>query len=241
MTSAPIGAYRHHMKRFARVVIVLVALAVVVDFGAKLLVENVAARALSSRRGVNGSVDVSFGGFPFLWSLKDRRFGSVTVEATDVRSGGFATGSVEPASEARMGSLRLVLEDVTIAGDVWRDGSDGRVSASAGRGSATLGQNALNRMVPSEYSARLALRDASVGVAANVTAAGPQEVEVAEDQVRLEPGAGSGTLVIEAPAPVGAITIPLPALVDGVEFEGFDVRAGELELTFRVREVDLEL
>lgn len=226
------------MKWLVRAVIVVVVLGVLVDFGAKLLVENLAARALSSRRGVNGSVDVSFGGFPFLWSLKDRHFVSVTVEASDVRGDGFAAGS---PSEARMESVRLELEDVTVEGEVWRDGGDGRVVASRGQGSATIAQADLNRLVPSEYSARLALRDGSVRVTANATPVGPQDVEVAEDQVRLESGDGSGTLVIEAPSPVGAITIPLPVLVDGVVFEDFDVRSGELELRFSVRAVNLEL
>jgi hypothetical protein len=230
------------VKRLVRVLVVLIVLAVVVDFGAKLLVQNLAARALSSRRGVNGSVDVSFGGFPFLLALKDRSFGSVTVEAEDVRSGGFTTAQdVAPASEARMESVRLELEDVTIEGDVWRDDSDGRVSATSGEGAATLSQNALNRMVPGEYSARLTLRDGRIRVTASAAQLGTQEVEVAEDQIRLEAGEGSGTLIIEAPAPVGAITIPLPTLVDGVVFDGFDVRAGELDLDFEVRDVNLEL
>lgn len=230
------------MKRAVRAVIVLVVLAVVVDFGAKLLVENLAARALSSRGGVDGSVDISFGGFPFLLSLTDRRFGSVTVEAEDVRSGSFTTASDgAPGSEARMESVRLELEDVTIQGDVWRDDADGRVSATSGGGSATLSQEALNRMVPSEYSARLTLRDGSIRVTASSAQLGTQEVDVAEDDVRLEPGAGSGTLVIEAPSPVGAISIPLPTLVDGVELEGLDVRRGALDLTFRVRDVTVEL
>lgn len=230
------------MKRLVRVLVVLVVLLIAVDFGAKLLVENLAGRALSSRRGVNGSVDVSFGGFPFLTSLLDKRFGSVTVEAEDVRSGGFATASgVGPASEARMDAVRLELEDVTVRGDVWSDDAGGRVSATKGRGSATIAQGVLNRMVPSEYSARLALRDGSIRVTVSSATFGEQHAEVAQDQVRLEPGSGSGTLVIEAPSPVGPISIPLPALVDGVVFEDLDLNAGELELTFRVEEVDLEL
>ncbi|HEX2294666.1 MAG TPA: DUF2993 domain-containing protein [Actinomycetota bacterium] len=228
------------MKRLTRLLIVVVVLAVAVDFGAKLLVESLAARALSSRRGVNGAVDVSFGGFPFLLALKDRRFAGVTVEAEDVRSGGFTTASApSPASETRMESVRLELDDVTVSGAVWRDG--GRVSATAGAGSATLSQSALNEMVPPEYSARLTLRDGSVRVVANAGELGTREAEVAEGDVRLEPGAGSGSLVLEAPAPVGPITIPLPTLVDGVTFDGIDVRRGELQLSFSVEDVDLEL
>lgn len=226
------------MKRLTRVLVIVAVLAVAVDFGAKLLVENLAARALSSRRGVDGSVDVSFGAFPFLPALVDEHFGSVTVEAEDVRGGGFATASASRASEVRMESVTLELEDVAVEGEVWRDGGGGRVVASEGRGSATIAQGPLNRLVPSEYSARLDLRDGAIRVTASTTPVGPQEVEVTEDQVRLEP---SGTLVIEAPSPVGAITIPLPALVDGVEFEGFEVATGALELRFSVREVSLEL
>lgn len=230
------------MKRLFRVLIVLVVLVVAVDLGAKLLVENLAAKALSSRRGVDGSVDVSFGGFPFLLALKDRHFGSVTIEATDVRSGGFMTASApSPQSETRMESVRLELEDVGVSGQVWRDDGGGRVSATSGKGSATLSQSALNKMVPPEYSAKLTLRDGSVRVVVDTGQFGTHEAEVAEDAVRLEAGAGSGTLVVEAAEPVGAITVPLPTLVEGVVFEGIDVRGGELELRFSVRDVNLEL
>jgi hypothetical protein len=229
------------MKWLLRAVIVVVVLVVVVDFGAKLLVENLAARAVSSRRGVNGSVDVSFGGFPFLLALKDRHFGSVTIEAADVRSGGLMTAAApSPGTEARMESVRLELEDVAISGQVWRDDGGGRVSATSGGGSIVLSQSALNKMVPSEYSARLALRDGSVRVLAS-TALGEQEAAVAEDDVRLEAAAGSGTLIVDTGSPVGAITIPLPTLIEGVTFDGVDVRRGELELTFSVQDVDLEL
>ncbi|HYP23210.1 MAG TPA: DUF2993 domain-containing protein [Actinomycetota bacterium] len=230
------------MKWLLRALVVLVVLLVAVDFGAKLLVENLASRALSNRRGVNGSVDVSFGGFPFLLALKDRRFGNVTIEADDVRSGGFMTASApSPQSEVRMDSVRLELEDVAVSGQVWRDDGDGRVSATSGGGSAVLSQSALNKMVPPEYSSKLTLRDGSVRVVANTAQFGTHEAEVAEDQVRLEGDAGSGTLVVEAAAPVGAITIPLPTLIDGVVFEDIDVRRGELELMFSVRDVSLEL
>lgn len=226
------------MKRLLWVLSVLAVLAVVADFGAKLVVENLAARALSSRRGVNGSVDVSFGGFPFLLSLADRHFGSVTLEAEDVRSGGFATqGGVTPESEARMKSVTLELEDVTVEGRVWRGDSDGRVIASSGAGSATLSQAALNRMVPAQYAARLTLRDGSIRVTVTHPQLGAQEAELAEDQVRLE----SGTLVVEAPAPAGPIEIPLPVVVDGVVFEDVDVRDRALDLAFRVERIELKL
>ena len=230
------------MKRLVRALIVLVVLAVLVDFGAKLLVENLAARALSSRRGVNGSVDVSFGGFPFLLALKDRHFGSVTIEAADVRSGGFMTAAAPSAtSEARMESVRLELDDVEVTGQVWRDDGGGRVAATSGSGSVTLSGAALNKMVPPEYSARLTLRDGSVRVVVDTGQFGTHEAEVAEDDVRLEAGSGAGALVVEAAAPVGAITIPLPTLVEGAVFEDVDVRRGSLELTFSVRSVNLEL
>lgn len=229
------------MKRLARVLIVIVVLAVGIDFGAKLLVQNLAADALSSRRGVDGSVDVSFGGFPFLFALKDRHFGSVTIEAEDVRSGGFMTAAAPTAgSEVRMESVRLELDDVAISGEVWRDDGGGRVSATSGGGSATLSQNALNDLVPPEHSARLSLRDGSIKVVAE-TEFGTHEAEVPEEDVRLEGGAGSGTLVVEAAAPLGAISIPLPTLVEGVVFEKVDVQRGALELTFSVRDVKLEL
>ncbi len=225
------------MRRLARIGIVVVVLLVVADFGAKLLVENLAANALSSRRGVNGSVDVSFGAFPFLLALKDRRFGSVTVEAEDVRSGGFAAASdVGPQTEARLESVRFELDDVHIVGDVWRDDPKGRVSAASGEGFATLTQESLNGLVPSEYSARLTLRDGSIRVTAS-SQLGTQEVEVPESDVRLE----AATLVVGAPSPVGEIAIPLPELVEGVTFEGLDVRDGALELTFSLNDVELKL
>lgn len=230
------------MKRLARVLIVIVVLAVGADFGAKLLVENLAAQALSSRRGINGSVDVSFGGFPFLLALKDRHFGSVTIEAEDVRGGGFMTAAAPaPGTETRMETVRLELDDVAVSGQVWRDDAGGRVSATSGGGSVTVSQAALNKMVPPEYSAQLTLRDGSIRIVSNAGEFGTHEAEVAERDVRLEAGAGAGTLIVEAAAPVGAITIPLPMVIEGVVFDGVDVRRAELVLEFSVRDVNLEL
>ncbi|MDQ3952984.1 MAG: DUF2993 domain-containing protein [Actinomycetota bacterium] len=225
------------MGRLARVAIVVVMLLLVADFGAKLLVENLAANALSSRRGVNGSVGVSFGAFPFLLALKDRHFGSVTVEAENVRSGGFATASdVRPQAEARLESVRFELDDVDVVGDVWRDDPKGRVSASSGAGAATLTQESLNGLVPPQHPVRLTLRDGSIRVTAT-SPAGTQEVEVSESDVRLE----ASTLVVQSPPPVGAIVIPLPELVEGVTFEDWDVTDGGLELTFSLKDVELKL
>ncbi|HEX2196349.1 MAG TPA: DUF2993 domain-containing protein [Actinomycetota bacterium] len=225
------------MGRLVRVAIVVVVLLVLADFGAKLLVQNLAASALASRRGVNGSVDVSFGAFPFLLALKDRHFGSVTVEAGDVRSGGFATASdVTPQTEARLESVRFELDDVEVVGDVWRDDPKGRVSAASGRGSATLTQESLNGLVPPEHAAHLTLRDGAVRVTVR-SQLGRQNVDVPESGVRLD----ASTLVVEAPEPIGAISIPLPELVDGVTFEGVDVTSGALELTFSLTDVELKL
>ena len=139
-----------------------------------------------------------------------------------------------------MKSIRLELDDVAISGAVWRDDGGGRVSATSGGGSATLSQKALNDLVPPEHSARLTLRDGSITVLAE-TEFGSHEAEVSEEDVRLEGGSGSGTLVVEAAAPLGAISIPLPTLIEGVVFDDVDVRRGELELTFSVRDVTLEL
>ena len=133
--------------------------------------------------------------------------------------------------------VTLELQDVTIEGRVWRGDSDGRVLARSGGGSATLSQSALNRMVPEQYSAQLTLRDGSVLVTVNHPEFGEQEADLPEDQVRLE----SGTLVVDAPAPVGPIDIPLPPLVDGVVFEDLDVRDRALDLVFRVERVELKL
>ncbi|HEX2057621.1 MAG TPA: DUF2993 domain-containing protein [Actinomycetota bacterium] len=225
------------MKRLWRIALVLVVLLLAADFGAKLLVQNLAANALSSRRGVNGSVDVSFTGFPFLLALMDRNFSSVTVEAEDVRSGGFVTGgSVGPATEARLASVRLELDDVAVVGDVWRDDAKGRVTAVSGRGSARLTQQSLNGLVPAQYSARLTLRDGSIRVTAS-SQLGTQEVEVPESDVRLD----GSTLVVQAPSPVDAISIPLPEMAPGVTFEGFDVTDGGLDLELTLRDVELKL
>ncbi len=227
------------MKRLAIFLVVLLALAVIGDFGAKVLVENLAGRALASHRGVNGSVDVSLGGFPFLLHLKDREFSSVRVEAEDVRGGSFATSSnLGAQSEARIDSVRLEMRDVTIRGDLWGDDPDRAVAAAAGEGAASIGSASLNRMVPEEYAVRLTLLDGAVRVTAD-TPAGAESAEVSSDRVRIDPD--QGTLVIEAPPPVGAIVIPLPQLVSGIRFRSVDVTPGSLDLAFVLSDVRFEL
>lgn len=228
------------MKRLAAFVMVLAALAVAADFGLRLVAENVAARALGSRRGVNGPVDVSLGGWPFVMRLLDRRFTSITVVADDVLSGGFGGDAVSARSEVRIDSVTLDLQDVAVRGELWRDDPDRVVTASSGTGEASVSAAELNRLVPEEYAARLRLLEGRVRVTA-ATPAGEQTVEVADERVRVEEGAEAGTLVIEAPAPLRPVLIPLPSLVAGTRFEDVEVRRGAIELTFVLSDVRLEL
>lgn len=226
------------MRRLLWALGVLVVLAVVADFGAKLLVENLAARALSNRRGVDGSVDVSFGGFPFLLHLKDRRFASVTVGAQNVRGGSFATASgIDARSEVDIASVRLEMHDVEIDGNPWGDDADVGLTARTGEGTAALTGAELNRLVPARYPVRLQLLPGAVRVTAS-TPAGEQTTDVPEEAVRVEP---DGTLIVEAPPPVGAMAIPLPQLVDGVTFERVDVTRGRLEVTLSMQDVKVSL
>ncbi|MDQ4025083.1 MAG: DUF2993 domain-containing protein [Actinomycetota bacterium] len=225
------------MKWLVRGAIVVMVLLVAADFGARLLVENLAARALASRRGFDGSVDVGFGGFPFLLHLKDRSFDTVTVEAEDVRSGGFAQASVEQGTEVRVDSVRFEMRDVQVAGDVWGDDPDRRVRAAGGSGTAAIGQGALNQLVPPEYDVRLTLLNDGVRVTGSVPGVGEQTVDVPADQVRLE----GPDLVIDAPAPIGAVRIPIPVLAEGVELESAGVTRGRLDLTFAVRGLTVSL
>jgi hypothetical protein len=228
------------VKWLLRGVVVLVLLLVVADFGARLLVENLAGRALSSRRGFNGPVDVGFGGFPFLLHLKDRNFDSVTVEAEDVRSGGFAGAGVTSGTEVRVSTIRFRMEDVQVTGDLWGDDPDRKIAAAEGSGTAVIGQAALNRLVPAQHDLTLTLLQDRVrvtGTLPHLPQAGEQTVEVPAGGVRLE----GAELVVEAPAPIGAIRIPIPVFAQGVEFESVGISPRELDLTFGVRDLRLAL
>jgi hypothetical protein len=228
------------MRRLAAFLIVLAALGVAADFGLRLVAQNVAARALGSRRGVDGSVDVSFGGWPFVLHLLDRRFSSVVVSAEDVRGGDLGGSGGIAGTEARLESVVLRLRGVTIRGELWQDDPDRVVAAASGSGEASMTGAELNRLVPEEYAARLQLLDGRVRVTA-ATPAGEQSAEVADDLVRVEPGAASGTLVIDAPTPLRPVLIPLPELVAGTRFEGVEVLRGAITLTFTLTDVRLEL
>jgi hypothetical protein len=228
------------MKWLLRGVVVLVVLLVIADVGARVLVENLAGRALASRRGFNGDVDVGFGGFPFLLHLKYRRFDSVTVEAEDVRSGGFAGAAVDTGTEVRVDSVRFEMRDVEVIGKVWGDDPDRRITAGTGSGTATIAQAALNQLVPAEHDLRLRLLDGAVRVTGTVPGApqaGEQSVEVPADGVTLE----ANELVVAAPAPLGAVRIPIPVLAEGVSFETVRVARGKLNLKFSVRGLSLDL
>ncbi|HEV2754176.1 MAG TPA: DUF2993 domain-containing protein [Actinomycetota bacterium] len=228
------------MKWLVRGLAVLVVLLLLADFGARLLVENLAGRALASRRGFDGEVDVGFGGFPFLLHLKDRSFDTVTIEAEDVRSGGFSGAGVPDGVEVRVDSVRFEMRDVQVSGEVWGDDPDRKVTAAAGSGTAVIGQAALNRLVPEQYDVRLVLRENGVrvtGTVPGVPQAGEQTVEVPADQVRLE----ASDLVVAAPAPLGEVRIPIPVLAEGVVFESVGLGRGELDLTFAVRGLSISL
>lgn len=225
------------MKWVVRIAVVVVVLLLIADFGTKIVVENLAGRAVSSRRGFNGDVDVTFGGFPFLMSLKDRHFDEVIVAARDVRSSGFTDAAVADGVEVRVDAVDLRMEDVTVHGDLWGDDPGRKVVAARGNGRVILGQASLNRLVPSQYDVSLALRFDVVRVTGTFPQGGAQSFDVPSEQVRLD----AGDLLIDAPAPVGELRIPLPPLADGVVFDSAMVAPRQLDLTFEVSRLNLSL
>jgi hypothetical protein len=201
--------------------VLLAALYVGADLGARALANAGVSKELQSSLQLSRRPDVSLGGFPFIPKLASGRFATVTATAH-----GISSGSV------RFARVDLTLHDVEFSS--WRvlRGADTTIGIGSGRGTATL--------TASDVSD--ALR--SAGIHAEVTfaggkvlirpagAAGPVEVTVSVHRRTLVLGSGA------LPAP---LRIALPEVVPGIRYTRATISGSRAELGFDIRRTTLTI
>jgi hypothetical protein len=214
------------MGRLLRILVILAILAVGVDFGARLVVEDRAEGALEQRNYLGaGSFEIEVDDFPFLWNLAQGTFPQVVITGTDVHT-----------EQADLEWARLDLRDAEWSFPDERDSPDLLVRARSGRGVAALSSEGLTALLADTADVEVELLQDEMRIA---SAEG--EATVAEDAITIEPDDGAGSLRVDAPSPVGPLVAPLPELVEGMEMRSAEIQRGELRLSFSLDRVELGL
>jgi hypothetical protein len=73
---------RHRGRRALLILVILLGLAVLLDWGARLATERIAEQRFQSSQNLSERPDISIGGWPFLTQLAARKFRDVRVHAT---------------------------------------------------------------------------------------------------------------------------------------------------------------
>lgn len=216
------------MGRLLRVLVILTILAVGLDIGARLVVEDRTEGALEQRDYLGAdSFEIEVDDFPFLWHLSQGTFPQVVITGTDVHT-----------EQADLEWARLDLRDVEWSFPGERDSPDLLVRARTGRGTAALSSEGLTALLTNNTDVEVELLQDEMRIGS------PEgETTVTEDAITIvawEPG-DTGVLKIDAPSPIGPLVAPLPTLIDGMAVRTAEVRRGELRLSFSLDEVELGL
>ena len=217
------------MGRLLRILLILAILAVGVDIGARLVVEDRTEAALEQRDYLGAdSFEIEVDDFPFLWHVSRGTFPQVVITGTDLHT-----------EETDLKWARLDLRDVEWSFPDERDSPDLLVRARSGRGTAALSSGALTALLADAADVEVeVLKDevAIVGAEGRAT--------VGEDAIKIttwEPGDEAGLLQIDAPTPIGPLVARLPVLIDGMALRAAEIHRGELRLSYSVNEVELGL
>ena len=202
------------MSKLLFFLFVLAALVVVADIAAKRYAEGRLASELED--SVAGAdVEVDIGGFPFLPSV-------LSGELPDLRAQvkGFHS------SEVRIELLDVTLERLRFDLSDLLDRGLEDVRARSASGTVDVPGSALDALLAEHGS--------------------PVEVSLEGDRALvagrpIDLAVEGATLLLEAPAPVGRIEVPLPTPLRDLSYSRVDVRGSSLELGFQVRDPRLTL
>ncbi|HSR82896.1 MAG TPA: DUF2993 domain-containing protein [Streptosporangiaceae bacterium] len=73
-------------RRYLLIVVIVIALLVVLDFGARVVAQNIMATQIQ-KQGLPQKPDVSIGGFPFLTQVASKNFQQVTISTSNLPEG----------------------------------------------------------------------------------------------------------------------------------------------------------
>ena len=162
MRRPPRGGSR--ARRYVLVLVIVVALLVVLDFGARLAAQNIMATKIQ-QQGLSQKPDVTIDGFPFLTQVASKDFQRVNIAASNLTTGPVTITKVDAtATGIRLKSYSSGSGTIT------------NVSGTALISFASLGNTLTQQIGP--------LGQLLNGAGLNLTAAGPDEVKASLDLVR---------------------------------------------------------
>ena len=203
-------------------VLVLAALYVAADFGARALAGAGVARELQTSLELSSKPDVSLGGFPFIPKLVSGHFDTVTVSAN-----GFSSGGV------RFAGVDLTLHDVKTS--TWRvlRGADTTIAVGGGEGSATMtAADASAALRSAGLPLSVTFHDGKIAVAAS-TGGSPA--------VPVTAVVRHGALLLRSGGLPDPIRIRLPQVIPRLHFTGVKVVGPRAAFTFTVRRATLKV
>ena len=192
--------------------VIIAALLVVADIGARAAAEAGVAKALEKKVQTASTPKVSISGTPFLLHLFTGRFPSVTIDAVGVRS-----------DSVTLSSFHAVLHQVRAPAFALARGKGGTITADSGTGTATI----------SAQEAGALLR--SHGIDGDVTFSDGQahvHIPAVGVTVSLEVDVQPHGVVLRAAGLPGSLSFDLPAPVSGIRYTSARVVGDALVLAF---------
>ncbi|MCA1726135.1 MAG: DUF2993 domain-containing protein [Actinobacteria bacterium] len=221
------------MRRLVIVVLVILALLVVGDFGFKAYAEGRFAGQVQQGIGLEEKPDLDLGGFPFALAMARGRLPSANVQADGIITGGL-----------RVQHAEIDLRTVTFKAREILAGTKGTIHADTGSGEATVTEEDLTAYVNMQgYAGRIAFGEAVATVdtqilGANVQATGPMRIK--DNRLVFEPTqAKAGN--ISFPVDRVGFTFDLPRPFEGFSYTGIEVAEGEATLKIQVNDAVIDI
>jgi hypothetical protein len=164
----PTGSYgTRRASRWLVTIIVIVAVLLGLDFGARAVAERVIASKIQ-QQGLPSKPSVTIDGFPFLTQVANRDFTHVTISATDV-----------PAGQVTITTINAAATGIRLNSYAFSSGTIGNLS-----GTALISFGSLASTLTTQFGPLGSLLN---GAGLNLTDAGPNEVRASLNLV-VRPG-----------------------------------------------------
>ncbi|HXY72013.1 MAG TPA: DUF2993 domain-containing protein [Actinomycetota bacterium] len=200
------------MRRWLLTLLILAALLVVADIGARAATEAGVGKALQQKVQTASKPKVSISGTPFLLHLFTGRFPTVTIDAVGVRS-----------DSVTLSSFHAVLRQVRAPALALARGRGGTITADSGTGTATISAEEAGALLRSH------------GIDGDVTFSGGRaqvRIPAVGVTVSLDVDAQPHGVVLRAAGFPASLSFDLPAPVSGVRYTSARIVGDRLVLAF---------
>jgi hypothetical protein len=150
-------------RRYLLIVVIVIALLVVLDFGARVVAQNIMATQIQ-KQGLPQKPDVSIGGFPFLTQVASKNFQQVTISTSNLPEG----------------PVTITKVTVVATGIRLKSYSSASGTITGLSGTALISFDSLGNTLSQQFGPLGQLLN---GAGLHLTAAGPSEVKASLDLV----------------------------------------------------------